>query len=68
MIQKNVTHIRTLKQALNHGLILRKVHRVIKLFQRENLKPYIDMNTKLRADAKTDFGKYFLKLMNNSVF
>ena len=59
MIQKNVTHIRTLKQALNHGLILRKVHRVIKFFQRENLKPYIDMNTKLRADAKTDFENIF---------
>ena len=24
-----VVHIRTLKQALNHGLILKKVHRVI---------------------------------------
>ena len=59
MIKKYVTHIRTLKQALNHGLILRKVHRVIKFFQREKLKPYIDMNTKLRADGKTDFENIF---------
>ena len=43
-----VLHIRNLKQALNHGLILRKVHRVIKFNQNAWLKPYTDMNTKLR--------------------
>ena len=31
-------------QALNHGLILKKVHRVIKFNQKAWLKPYIDMN------------------------
>ena len=47
-----VVHIRALKQALNHGLILKKVHRVIQFNQKAWLKPYIDMNTKLRTDAK----------------
>ena len=28
-----VIHIRNLKQALNHGLVLKKVHRVIKVSQ-----------------------------------
>ena len=28
-----VIHIRNLKQALNHGLVLKKVHRVIKFNQ-----------------------------------
>ena len=63
-----VIHIRALKQALNHGLILNKVHRAIQLNQKECLKPYIDMNTKLRTDAKNDFENDFFKLMNNAVF
>ena len=37
--------IRNLKQALNHGLILKKVHRMIKLNQIVWLKPHIDINT-----------------------
>ena len=41
-----VIHIRALKQALNQGLIPKKVHRVIKFYQEAWLKPYIDMNTK----------------------
>ena len=32
--EKYVNHIRALKQALNHGLVLRKLHRVIKFNQR----------------------------------
>ena len=32
------------------------------------MKPYIEMNTKLRTEAKDDFEKDFLKIMNNSVF
>ena len=48
--KKNYTvHIRALKQALNHGLVLKKVHRVIRFNQKSWLKPYIDMNTKLRT-------------------
>ena len=58
----------TLKQVLNHGLILKKVHRVIQFNQKAWLKPYIDMNTKSRKEAKNDFEKYLFKLMNNAVF
>ena len=60
--------MRALKQTLNHGLKLKKVHKVIQFNQREWLKPYIDMKTKLRKEEKNDFEKDFSKLMNNSVF
>ena len=49
-----VIHIRNLKKALNHGLVLKKVHRVIKFILKAWLKPYIDMNTKLRQKAKNN--------------
>ena len=63
-----VVHIIHLKQALNHGLILKKVHRVIKFNQKAWLEPYIKMNTDLRKIAKNDFENIFFKLMNNEVF
>ena len=65
MIKK---HITALKQALDHGLILKKFHKVIHFNQEAWLKKSIDMNTELRKEAKNDFEKDFLKLMNNSVF
>ena len=63
-----VVHIRAVKQALNHGLIFKKVHKLIQFHQEEWLKPYIEINTKLRTEAKNDFEKDFFKLINNFVF
>ena len=57
-----------MKQALNHGLKLSKMHRVIEFRQEDWLKPCIMMKTELRMHAENDFEKEFYKLMNNSVF
>ena len=48
-----------IKKILNHGLVLKKVHNLIKFNQNASLKPYINMNTDLRKKAKNDFEKYF---------
>ena len=48
---------RALKQALNHGSTLKEVHKVIHFNQKAWLKPYIDINTKLKTEAKNDFEK-----------
>ena len=66
--KKYVIHIRALNQALKHGLILEKVHRVTEFNQSAWVKPCIDFNTKLRTQAKNDFEKDCFKLMNNAVF
>ena len=66
--ERYVVQMSTLKQVLNHGLILNKKHRVIKFRQEAWLKPYIDKNTELRTNAKNEFEKDFFKLMNNAVF
>ena len=62
-----VVHIRALKQALNHGLIL-KVREVIQLNQKAQLKPCIDISTKLKTEAINDLEKDFFKLIDNAVF
>ena len=66
--KKYVVHIRDSKQVLNHGLILKKVHRVFKFNQGVWLKRHIDMNIKKRMEAKNEFEKILFKLMINSVF
>ena len=56
-----VIHIRNLKQVLNHGLVLKKVRKVITFNQNAWLKPHIDMNSDLRKKVKNNFEKdYFL--------
>ena len=66
--EKYVIHIIALKQTLNHGLILKRVHRVIIFNQEAQIKPYMDMNTKPYIDMNSECQKGFFKLKNNSVF
>ena len=56
------------KKALNCGLMSKNVHKKIQFIQKAWLRLYIDMNTKLKTEAKNDFERDFFKLMNNAVF
>ena len=61
-------HTVALRQALNHGLVLKKVHSAISFRQEVWLKPYIDLNTELRKNAKKEFEKHFYKLKINCIY
>ena len=58
--KKYIIHIRVLKQAIDHGLILEKIHRCIRCRQSAWMKEYIDFNTRLRTVAKNDLEKDFI--------
>ena len=61
MIKLNMLYIQKfLKQALSHGLLLKKIHRVIRFNQNAWLKPYVYMNTDLRKKTKMTLKNTFL--------
>lgn len=66
--ERYVCHYRNLKFYIEHGLVLRKVHRVIRFRQSRWLAPYIAKNSALRAATTDEFEKTLWKLLNNSVF
>ena len=63
-----VVYISALKQALNHGLKLTKIHDVLEFKQAAWMKKYIHKNTKLSNESKNEFEKSFFRLMNNTVY
>lgn len=66
--ERYVVHYLTLKQAVEHGLKIKKIHRGIKFTQSNYLQPYINLNTEHRKNATNSFAKDFFKLANNALY
>ena len=66
--RNNVAHYTILAQALDHGLSLRKIHRALQFQQKPWLRPYIEMNTRMRAQSENNLKEMFFKLMNNAIY
>ena len=66
-----VVHYENVKLFESLGLKITKIHRGIKFEESALLEEYINLNTKLRIEAKKSVNNFevdFFKLMNNSVF
>ena len=47
----------SLKQAVDGGLILTKIHRVIEFYRKPWMKDFIDFNINKRKESKNEFEK-----------
>lgn len=62
------THIMYLNICLKNGLLIEKIHKILKFKQSKWLAPFIEMNTEIRKNTNNTSEKDQAKLMNNSIF
>ena len=63
-----ITHYKNLLYYVEKGLIITKIHKILRFREKPWLKPYIEFNTEKRKQAENPFEKDLFKLMINSVF
>ena len=60
MIKKLCCPHKDFKTSIKPWISFKKVYKAIAFYQEAWLKPYIEMNTELRIEAKSNFEKDFL--------
>ena len=63
-----VLHYKTLQLYVPLGMVVEKIHRVIKVKQSDWLKSFVMFKTTKRMNAANEFEKAFFKLIINSVY
>ena len=66
--KRYVIHEINLKQAVDAGLELTKIHRVVEFNQKPWMKDFIDFNINKRKESKNEFEKGFFKIMCNATY
>ena len=61
-------HYRTLQLYVSLGMVVKKVHKVLKFKQSDWLKKFVLFNTEKRMNTANEFEKAFFKLIINSVY
>ncbi len=61
-------HVIILKQAIENGLVLKRIHKCIQFKQKAWLKSYVMDNTTKRAMTSDENLRNFYKLLNNAVY
>ena len=63
---KYVCHSSNLQYYIQHGIILKRIHRILSFTQTDWLKCYIDFNTEKRKNSRNSFEQDLYKLMSNA--
>ena len=70
LLPKNtyILHYRVLQFYVSKGLIVKAIHRGLHFCQSKFIRPYIEFNSMMRAEATNSFDVDFLKLLSNFLF
>lgn len=63
-----VLHVELLKLYIKLGLKLKKIHKVLRFEQKAFMRPFINLNLRMRKQAESKFEQMIYKLLTNAVF